>query len=200
MIADMGAVTNTVKKSINEDYLQVRVAREELSDIDAQLQGLASTRAELPGAPAGHRRREVLGLRRGGLVGPVVLQQSDLHRGEGLDEDRRRVIEPELVTDVSRDPDFLGAIEGIYFKAGVVGKGDQFGDARERDGFFLGVLGIRCAILRHAQVDADLLRREQLDVQVGEESPHFLHLALVVGGNEQFQGHVEPDDTLLRIF
>ena len=37
----------------------------------------------LPGAPAGRQRSEVLGLRRRGVGGSVVLQQSDLHRSQG---------------------------------------------------------------------------------------------------------------------
>ena len=46
----------------------------------------------LPGASAGGQRPEVLGLRRGGVVGPVVLQQSGLHRSEGLVAGRRRQV------------------------------------------------------------------------------------------------------------
>ena len=47
----------------------------------------------LPGASAGRSTaRSTSAYRRGRLVGPVVLQQSDLHRSEGLDAGRRRQV------------------------------------------------------------------------------------------------------------
>ena len=57
--------------------------------------GVTYTGTAIDGCPA-HlpvvNGQKYVGLRRRGLVGPVVLQQSDLHRSEGLDARRRRQV------------------------------------------------------------------------------------------------------------